>query len=292
MNKNRVEDVYMDEEVILEKGGFVKSLLMNQYSNSSHHSSPSSSNSSHHGFIYQVQESDIHSSLINFKSAQNQQHLNGSLLNFGSSVWEADDHQNYGQQLNNPCVLEEFQIETSYGSNVSPTKEIHDGNSNNSWLFTDSTIVAASADHGQNDGNLHKRSLMGESIVQCAKKQRVTNISTSSTTTNTSSATNKKVKPKSPAPSKDPQSIAAKNRRERISERLKVLQELVPNGSKVDLVTMLEKAISYVKFLQLQVKVLATDEFWPVQGGKAPDISQVKEAIDAILSDKTCTTKQ
>ncbi|CAI0450884.1 unnamed protein product [Linum tenue] len=85
-------------------------------------------------------------------------------------------------------------------------------------------------------------------------------------------------------PSKDPQSIAAKNRRERISERLKVLQELVPNGSKVDLVTMLEKAISYVKFLQLQVKVLATDEFWPAQGGKAPDIAQVKEAIDAILS--------
>ncbi|KAK6913561.1 Myc-type, basic helix-loop-helix (bHLH) domain [Dillenia turbinata] len=90
-------------------------------------------------------------------------------------------------------------------------------------------------------------------------------------------------KPKS-IPSKDPQSIAAKNRRERISERLKILQDLVPNGSKVDLVTMLEKAISYVKFLQLQVKVLATDEFWPAQGGKAPDISQVKEAIDAVLS--------
>jgi hypothetical protein len=45
------------------------------------------------------------------------------------------------------------------------------------------------------------------------------------------------------------------NRRERISERLRTLQELVPNGTKVDLVTMLEKAISYVKFLQLQVKV-------------------------------------
>ncbi|XP_039143247.1 transcription factor RHD6-like, partial [Dioscorea cayenensis subsp. rotundata] len=84
--------------------------------------------------------------------------------------------------------------------------------------------------------------------------------------------------------SKDPQSIAAKNRRERISERLKILQDLVPNGNKVDLVTMLDKAISYVKFLQLQVKVLATDEFWPTEGGKAPEIGQVKEAIDAILS--------
>ncbi|KAK1619218.1 hypothetical protein QYE76_024735 [Lolium multiflorum] len=74
------------------------------------------------------------------------------------------------------------------------------------------------------------------------------------------------------------------NRREKISERLRTLQELVPNGTKVDMVTMLEKAITYVKFLQLQVKVLATDEFWPEQGGMAPEISQVKEALDAILS--------
>ncbi|KAI5083942.1 hypothetical protein GOP47_0000111 [Adiantum capillus-veneris] len=51
-------------------------------------------------------------------------------------------------------------------------------------------------------------------------------------------------------------------RRERINSRLKTLQELVPNGSKVDLVTMLEKAINYVKFLQLQLKVLTDDEFW------------------------------
>ncbi|KAJ4808111.1 Transcription factor bHLH83 [Rhynchospora pubera] len=104
--------------------------------------------------------------------------------------------------------------------------------------------------------------------MQMSKKQCGTNRKTKATT----------------SPSKDTQSLAAKNRRERISERLKVLQELVPNGTKVDLVTMLEKAISYVKFLQLQVKVLTTDEFWPAQGGKTPDISQVKEAIDAILS--------
>ncbi|WRX22028.1 hypothetical protein QQP08_014515 [Theobroma cacao] len=67
-------------------------------------------------------------------------------------------------------------------------------------------------------------------------------------------------------------------------EAIKAGNDLCPCLAQVDLVTMLEKAISYVKFLQLQVKVLATDEFWPVQGGKAPDISQVREAIDAILS--------
>ncbi|CAM0944581.1 unnamed protein product [Alopecurus aequalis] len=100
-------------------------------------------------------------------------------------------------------------------------------------------------------------------------------------------ASRKTSKPKPPAPTtppKDPQSLVAKNRREKISERLRTLQELVPNGTKVDMVTMLEKAISYVKFLQLQVKVLATDEFWPAQGGMAPEISQVKEALDVILS--------
>lgn len=36
--------------------------------------------------------------------------------------------------------------------------------------------------------------------------------------------------------------------------------------------------------LFLLCQVLATDELWPAQGGKALDISQVKEAIDAILS--------
>ena len=79
-------------------------------------------------------------------------------------------------------------------------------------------------------------------------------------------------------------------RRERINERLKILQNLVPNGTKasysnsnplttgqkkndrmkiesklmnslayfffqVDISTMLEEAVEYVKFLQLQIKV-------------------------------------
>jgi hypothetical protein len=44
-------------------------------------------------------------------------------------------------------------------------------------------------------------------------------------------------------------------RRERINERLKILQNLVPNGTKVDISTMLEEAVHYVKFLQLQIRV-------------------------------------
>ncbi|KAJ4752759.1 Transcription factor bHLH83 [Rhynchospora pubera] len=99
----------------------------------------------------------------------------------------------------------------------------------------------------------HKRAHMGAE-AQPSKKQ---------------CGANKKAKAK-PTISKDPQSVAVK----------------------VDLVTMLEKAISYVKFLQLQVKVLATDEFWPTQGGKAPNLSQVKNAIDAILSSQRNNSSQ
>ncbi|VVB17304.1 unnamed protein product [Arabis nemorensis] len=55
----------------------------------------------------------------------------------------------------------------------------------------------------------------------------------------------------------DPHSIAERLRRERIAERMKSLQELVPNGNKTDKASMLDEIIDYVKFLQLQVKVLS-----------------------------------
>ncbi|KAJ4812509.1 basic helix-loop-helix (bHLH) DNA-binding superfamily protein [Rhynchospora pubera] len=60
----------------------------------------------------------------------------------------------------------------------------------------------------------------------------------------------------------DPQSLYARKRRERINERLRILQNLVPNGTKVDISTMLEEAVQYVKFLQLQIKLLSSDEMW------------------------------
>nr|POF13401.1 transcription factor bhlh84 [Quercus suber]POF18235.1 transcription factor bhlh84 [Quercus suber] len=60
----------------------------------------------------------------------------------------------------------------------------------------------------------------------------------------------------------DPQSVYARKRREKINERLRVLQNLVPNGTKVDISTMLEEAVQYVKFLQHQIKLLSSDELW------------------------------
>ncbi|KAM0007921.1 putative transcription factor bHLH family [Helianthus debilis subsp. tardiflorus] len=57
-------------------------------------------------------------------------------------------------------------------------------------------------------------------------------------------------------------SFVGNKRRERINERLRILQNLVPNGTKVDISTMLEEAVEYVKFLKLQIQLLSSDDMW------------------------------
>ncbi|WMV31946.1 hypothetical protein MTR67_025331 [Solanum verrucosum] len=52
--------------------------------------------------------------------------------------------------------------------------------------------------------------------------------------------------------------LSERKRRDRINEKMKALQELIPHCNKSDKASMLDEAIEYLKSLQLQVQMMAT----------------------------------
>ncbi|XP_026663328.1 transcription factor PHYTOCHROME INTERACTING FACTOR-LIKE 15-like isoform X2 [Phoenix dactylifera] len=51
--------------------------------------------------------------------------------------------------------------------------------------------------------------------------------------------------------------LSERRRRDRINEKMRALQELIPNCNKVDKASMLDEAIDYLKSLQLQVQIMS-----------------------------------
>ncbi|CAL1383134.1 unnamed protein product [Linum trigynum] len=72
----------------------------------------------------------------------------------------------------------------------------------------------------------------------------------------------------------DPHSIAERLRREKIAERIRALQELVPSVNKTDRAAMLDEIVDYVKFLRLQVKVLSMSRLGGA-GAVAPLVTEI-----------------
>ncbi|KAL2499673.1 Transcription factor SPATULA [Abeliophyllum distichum] len=79
--------------------------------------------------------------------------------------------------------------------------------------------------------------------------------------------------------------LSEKRRRSRINEKMKALQNLIPNSNKTDKASMLDEAIEYLKQLQLQVQMLTMRNglsLYPVSltGMPQPDqISQMRMDI-------------
>lgn len=68
--------------------------------------------------------------------------------------------------------------------------------------------------------------------------------------------------------------LSEKRRRSRINEKMKALQNLIPNSNKTDKASMLDEAIEYLKQLQLQVQMLSMRNGMSLHPMCLPGVSQ------------------
>ncbi|KAF9600701.1 hypothetical protein IFM89_011372 [Coptis chinensis] len=148
---------------------------------------------------------------------------------------------------------------------VSPDTKLH---SKGKSETTESATATEDKSITISSENPKKRSRVSRYSSSCCNSEDDTNVSQEQNRVETSNSkesealdSNGKTRA-SRGSATDPQSIYARKRRERINERLRILQNLVPNGTKVDISTMLEEAVQYVKFLQVQIKLLSSDDLW------------------------------
>ncbi|KAG6432971.1 hypothetical protein SASPL_104567 [Salvia splendens] len=185
-----------------------------------------------------------------------------SLLEAKNSVFEGDCFLNSDDKLLPGEVLQESSHITTYSHHISKKRpQIPTGSQRIKRLKKCAKAEDENDTNNTTSTNLvlHRQS----SLSGCCSEDESVNASKSSSSSRRSGAQDMKGKARaSRGSATDPQSLYARKRRERINERLRILQNLVPNGTKVDISTMLEEAVQYVKFLQLQIKLLSSDDLW------------------------------
>lgn len=86
--------------------------------------------------------------------------------------------------------------------------------------------------------------------------------------------------------------LSEKRRRQRINEKMKALQKLIPNSNKTDKASMLDEAIDYLKQLQLEVQMLTLRNGSGLHPFYLPGISQLVQSPQmGSLLDETSGSK-
>ncbi|PPD81667.1 hypothetical protein GOBAR_DD21401 [Gossypium barbadense] len=141
-----------------------------------------------------------------------------------------DDHILHDQLPLNP-IWPSFPLQTPFSTSTTPT-------------HLPSATPVYSTHHNDQLGHLveegeepeEELSAMKEMLYKIAAMQPV----------DIDPSTIRKPKRRNVRISDDPQSVAARHRRERISEKIRILKRLVPGGTKMDTASMLDEAIRYV----------------------------------------------